>query len=243
MLAILDSKGYNTVNRDGQGSFDYILTSPGLKSLVVDAKQWNINAGEASVLAYDHSLGQQYQDVYRAAVHDPVVISIAFDGKPLEPIDPIYPIDPDQPIVPGTPVKLPFEPINEPRIPAPSVGKSFKYFVDLTQANGTHLKVGDEVSVSISDAISTYVATSSRVAKDSLDAYEIALGWTEVSFSEGLELGEYSVRTTIAGEVIQSDRINVVEATRDDSEDAGSTGGVGLLALFGLGFLRRKFKA
>ncbi|WP_159739646.1 ExeM/NucH family extracellular endonuclease [Vibrio atypicus] len=243
VLAILDTKGYNAVHNDGQGSLDYILTSPGLKSLVVDTVQWNINAAESSVLAYSNSLGQQYQDVYRAAVHDPVVVSIAFDGKPLEPVDPIYPPDPSNPIVPGTPIELPSEPINEPRVSTPVVGQSFKHFVDLTMANGAYLKVGDEVSVSISNAITSYVATSSMVAKDTLDEFEIALGWTEVNFAEGLELGEYSVRTTIDGETIATTRINVVEKADNDNEGAGSTGLAGWLALLGLGFLRRKFKA
>lgn len=239
-LQILHPNSYNTVSNDAVGSLDYILTSAGLKSKIIDAMQWNINAGESALLSYENAaaLGQEYRDEFRSAVHDPVVISISFDGKPIEPVDPIYPENPDQPIVPGTPVKLPSEPLNEPRPITPVDGQGFEHFVDLTAAGaGTYLKVGDEVVVSITNANGAYVATASNVAKDTLNEFEIALGWTEVTFNQGLSTGEYAVTTTVDGEMIDSSTLVVA---KNSESDGGSAGVSGLLALLGFGFLRSK---
>lgn len=241
VLSIVDSKGYNAVRGDENGSLDYILTSAGLKSKLVDAAQWNINAGESeSFAASNETIGQNYPDQFRSAQNDPVIISLAFDGKPLDPVDPVFP-DPDQPIEPGTPIQLPSEPINEPRLDTPNAG-GFDYFVDLTTySESAYLKVGDEVTVSFSDVDGAFVARSSSVAKDILDEREIALGWTEVPV-EGISEGEYTVTTSVAGTVLESKTVAVAEASSGGSSSGGSAGFGGLLALLGLGFLRRKFK-
>ncbi|OEE77653.1 ExeM/NucH family extracellular endonuclease [Vibrio genomosp. F6] len=239
VLNILKPKSYNVIANDEVGSLDYVLTSAGLKSKVVDATQWNINAGESSLFGFANSgLATQYTDSYRSAEHDPVVLSIAFDGKPIKPVDPIYPENPDQPIIPGTPVKLPPEPINEPRPSTPSAGQSFDYFVDLTATSG-YLKVGDEVTVSVSDADANVVVMSSYVAKDTLDAFEIALGWTEVTFANGFNAGDYQVITAVDNTVLETKTLTVAKSS---SSSGGSAGLGGLFAMFGLGFLRRKFQ-
>ncbi|MGF1711584.1 ExeM/NucH family extracellular endonuclease [Vibrio kagoshimensis] len=239
VLEIVAPNSYNVVKGDESGSLDYILTSAGLKTKVIGATQWNINAGESEVFGAGHETGQKYTDVYRSAAHDPVVLSIDFDGKPLEPVDPIYPGNPDQPIVPGTPIELPSEPLNEPRFEAPTDG-GFDYFVDLTQyADSAYLKVGDEVSVSFSNATQAFVATSSNVQKDVLDQFEIAFGWTEVPIT-GVGAGEYTVTTSVAGSVLETKTVQVAKSSSDS--DGGSFGLGGLLSLLGLGFLRRKFK-
>ncbi len=241
-LAVLQPKAFNALTGDQHGSLDYILTSQGLKSKVIGATQWNINAAESSLFGHDHSeaLGQEYRDVYRVAMHDPVLISISFKGKPLDPVDPFAPYDPDQPIAEGTPVALPLEPVNEPRdayqTKTPVAGQSFTYFVDLT-ANGGYLNVGDEVTVSVTNANQAFVATASNVAKKKLDAYEIALGWTQVTVPQGLSAGDYQVKTAVADQVLNSQSLTVTAKAKDD---ASSVGIAGLLALLGFGALRRR---
>ncbi|KYN80127.1 endonuclease/exonuclease/phosphatase [Vibrio cidicii] len=236
VLDIVAPKSFNSLNGDESGNLDYILTSAGLKANVLDAGHWHINAAESALFAADHSLGQNYADAYRAAEIDPVVVDISFAGKPLDPVDPTLPGD--KPIVVGTPIALPSEPINEPRLEAPSTA-GFKYLVDLTAYTGSsYLKVGDEVVVSFSDANAASVATSSSVAKDVLDEFEIALGWTEVPIT-GIAAGEYTVTTSIDGTVLERKQVAVADNSSDS--DGGSTGLGALLALLGLGFLRRKF--
>ncbi|MGB1321792.1 MAG: ExeM/NucH family extracellular endonuclease [Vibrio gallaecicus] len=238
VLAIVEPNSFNSVEGDANGSLDYILTSSGLKSKVVDAVHWNINASESEVLSASNELGQEFADPYRSAQNDPVVLSIAFNGKPLDPVDPVYP-DPDQPIVPGTPIELPSEPVNEPRLETPVAGGTFDYFVDLTTySDSAYLKVGDEVSVSFSNANAAFVATSSNVQKDTLDQFEIALGWTEVPVS-GLEIGDYTVTTSVEGTVLETKQVSVTQVA-DSGSDGGSFGLGGLLSLLGLGFLRRR---
>ncbi|MGF1813986.1 ExeM/NucH family extracellular endonuclease [Vibrio splendidus] len=239
VMEIVDPNSYNVVQGDENGSLDYILTSAGLKSKVIGATHWNINAGESQTLDAKHELGQAYSDSFRAAGHDPVVLSIAFSGKPIDPVDPVFP-DPDQPVQPGTPVELPDEPINEPRPQAPIGGGTFNHFVDLTQySDSAYLKVGDEVSVSFNNATQAFVATSSNVQKDVLDQFEIALGWTEVPIS-GLEVGDYTVTTAVEGKVIETQQVSITQMS-DSGSDGGSFGLGGLLSLLGLGFLRRRF--
>ncbi|MEZ8692750.1 ExeM/NucH family extracellular endonuclease [Vibrio splendidus] len=239
VMQIVDPNSYNVVQGDENGSLDYILTSAGLKSKVIGATHWNINASESQTLDSRHELGQAYSDSFRAAGHDPVVLSIAFAGKPIDPVDPVFP-DPDQPVQPGTPVELPDEPINEPRPQAPIGGGTFNHFVDLTQySDSAYLKVGDEVSVSFNNATQAFVATSSNVQKDVLDQFEIALGWTEVPIS-GLEVGDYTVTTAVEGKVIETKQVSITQMS-DSGSDGGSFGLGGLLSLLGLGFLRRRF--
>ncbi|WP_215406510.1 ExeM/NucH family extracellular endonuclease [Vibrio gigantis] len=239
VMEIVDPNSYNVVQGDENGSLDYILTSAGLKSKVIGATHWNINAGESQTLDAKHELGQAYSDSFRAAGHDPVVLSIAFAGKPIDPVDPVFP-DPDQPVQPGTPVELPDEPINEPRPQAPIGGGTFNHFVDLTKnSDSAYLKVGDEVSVSFNNATQAFVATSSNVQKDVLDQFEIALGWTEVPIS-GLEVGDYTVTTAVEGKVIETKQVSITQMS-DSGSDGGSFGLGGLLSLLGLGFLRRRF--
>ncbi|MEZ8196339.1 ExeM/NucH family extracellular endonuclease [Vibrio cortegadensis] len=238
VLAIVDPNSFNAVRGDANGSLDYILTSAGLKSKVVDATHWNINASESELLSSGYEVGQKYSDAFRSAQNDPVVLSIAFNGKPLDPVDPVYP-DPDQPVAPGTPIELPSEPVNEPRTEAPVANGTFNYFVDLTNySDSAYLKVGDEVSVSFSNADSGFVATSSNVQKDTLDQFEIALGWTEVPISS-LEVGDYTVTASVEGTVLETKQMSVTQ-TASSGSSGGSFGFGGLLSLLGLGFLRRR---
>lgn len=55
----------------------------------------------------------------------------------------------------------------------------------------------------------------------------------------GIAAGEYTVTTSIDGTVLERKQVAVADNSSDS--DGGSTGLGALLALLGLGFLRRKF--
>lgn len=65
------------------GTLDYILISPSLVNSVVDANDWNINAGESTLFeyadkynCYKGECSKRYHDIYRASDHDPAVIDL-----------------------------------------------------------------------------------------------------------------------------------------------------------------------
>jgi uncharacterized protein len=92
-FSLVEASGYS-FSFDGQfGSLDHALASGNLKSQVVGAADWHINADEPTVLDYNvefKTAGQQTSlyapDAFRASDHDPVLVvlnlgkSLAGDG-------------------------------------------------------------------------------------------------------------------------------------------------------------------
>ena len=79
----LHPDSYSFSYQNNIGTLDYILLSPDLKSKVVDATDWNINAGETTLLEYadknncnKDTCSPRYKDIYRASDHDPAVIDL-----------------------------------------------------------------------------------------------------------------------------------------------------------------------
>ncbi|MEC6830346.1 ExeM/NucH family extracellular endonuclease [Photobacterium toruni] len=74
----LHPDSYSFSYQNNIGTLDYILLSPDLTSKVVDAKDWNINAGESTLLEYanKNSSSHNYDDIYRASDHDPAIIDL-----------------------------------------------------------------------------------------------------------------------------------------------------------------------
>lgn len=66
------------------GSLDYLLISPNLVSSVVDARDWNINAGESTLFEYankyncdkNKQCSNRFKDIFRASDHDPAVLDL-----------------------------------------------------------------------------------------------------------------------------------------------------------------------
>ncbi|WP_394165876.1 ExeM/NucH family extracellular endonuclease [Photobacterium piscicola] len=79
----LHPDSYSFSYQNNIGTLDYILLSPDLTSKVIDATDWNINAGETTLLEYankNNCVGKtcspRYEDIYRASDHDPAVIDL-----------------------------------------------------------------------------------------------------------------------------------------------------------------------
>ena len=59
-----------------KGSLDYALASPSLKSRIISARTWNINADEPSALAYKNNLPGTAASPWRSSDHNPVITDI-----------------------------------------------------------------------------------------------------------------------------------------------------------------------
>ncbi|MDW6005329.1 ExeM/NucH family extracellular endonuclease [Vibrio mangrovi] len=69
---------------DEVGSLDHILISPSLKTYVVDATDWHINAAESPLFDYTNKYKgdlPRYHDQYRASDHDPAVLELEMGGS------------------------------------------------------------------------------------------------------------------------------------------------------------------
>jgi hypothetical protein len=69
---------------DEVGSLDHILISPSLKTHVIDATDWHINAAESSLFDYNNKHKgdlPKYRDQYRASDHDPAVLELKMGGS------------------------------------------------------------------------------------------------------------------------------------------------------------------
>ena len=113
----LHPDSYSYSYNDEVGTLDYILVTPDLMNKVVDATDWNINAGESTLFQYadknnclDGECSTRFKDMYRASDHDPAIVVLNFDGSVVPPLDPCD--DPnDDSCVPWTPIG-PSDPID-----------------------------------------------------------------------------------------------------------------------------------
>lgn len=79
----LHPDSYSFAYNNHIGTLDYILISPPLKRAVIDAHEWNINAGESTLFEYSDKHNCSYgvcsprhNDIYRASDHDPAIIDL-----------------------------------------------------------------------------------------------------------------------------------------------------------------------
>ncbi|VEJ09436.1 ExeM/NucH family extracellular endonuclease [Actinobacillus delphinicola] len=79
----LHPESYSFAYNNHIGTLDYILISPPLKRAVIDAHEWNINAGESTLFEYSdkHNCSHgicsiRHHDIYRASDHDPAIIDL-----------------------------------------------------------------------------------------------------------------------------------------------------------------------
>ena len=83
-MEIYHPKGWSYSYNDEIGALDHILISPSLKSKLVNAKEWHINAGESTLFDYNVEYKGDfpyYTDHYRSSDHDPAIIDLKFSGK------------------------------------------------------------------------------------------------------------------------------------------------------------------
>ncbi|USD65508.1 ExeM/NucH family extracellular endonuclease [Vibrio sp. SCSIO 43136] len=222
---------------DEVGSLDHMLISSSLKARLVDATDWHINAPESSLFDYsDRYKGGDSNEPnpfyaetpYRSSDHDSAIISLGYK----------YGEAGDVPVSIGT--------------------KSGR--ADIAFPVGADAKAGDVATISISPAMERV-----NLPKVTLTAN----GQQTVMFDvTGLESGRYTVSMALTGlrdtesestlaeqtsKVIESKSLTVDIAKRDSSNvkpvtpeydgTGGSGGSLGLgalLAMFGLGWLRRR---
>ncbi|MDG6881465.1 Uncharacterized protein conserved in bacteria [Phocoenobacter uteri] len=84
IVAQLHPKSYSFSFKNHIGTLDYILVSKDMLPSVVDATDWNINAGESTLFEYANKYNcknskqcsHRYYDIYRASDHDPAVMDL-----------------------------------------------------------------------------------------------------------------------------------------------------------------------
>ncbi|OLQ75432.1 hypothetical protein BIT28_22605 [Photobacterium proteolyticum] len=270
---VTDSYGYINVVRqlhpdsysysynDEIGTLDYILVTPELVNKVIDATDWNINAGESTLFEYenennclDGKCSTRFSDLYRASDHDPAIIDLKLNDK----VDPEPPVvDPEPPVVIPAPTEPKNPPAELPEVPeAPVAGESIKVMFDLTDINGTPLHAGDKAVLNIAKISSFKAAVAGAdTSYVTLTKAIIEQGWVELE-GKVSEAGEFqmtkSIQDGVTGNVVYAtpaETIKVAETSDDKTQPVdsnpghshgGSTGLFGLLSLLGLGFFRRK---
>ncbi|GAB3533804.1 ExeM/NucH family extracellular endonuclease [Photobacterium alginatilyticum] len=241
---------YSYSYNDEVGTLDYILVTPELVNKVVDATDWNINAGESTLFEYenennclDGKCSSRFSDLYRASDHDPAVIDLKFSDN----------VDPEPPVItPPTEPKNP--PADLPEVPAaPVAGEPIKVMFDLTNIGGVALHEGDKAVLNI-EKISSFKAAVAGADTSSVTLTKtiIEQGWVELK-GEVTDAGEFKMTKQIIDGVTgqptytsQEETIKVTEGKTQAVDPnpghnhGGSTGLFGLLSLLGLGFFRRK---
>ncbi len=277
---ITDSYGYVNIIRqlhpdsysysynDEVGTLDYILVTPELVNKVVDATDWNINAGESTLFQYsdkyncaNDKCSTRFSDLYRASDHDPAIIDLKLTGsvKPEPPVVKPEPpvVKPEPPVVVPTPTAPKNPPADLPEVPeAPVAGEPIKVMFDLTSINGTQLHAGDKAVLNIAK-ISAFKAAVAGADTNSVTLTKaiIEQGWVELE-GDISEAGEFKMTKQIIDGVTglptytsPAETIKVTEKNDDKTQSVdsnpghshgGSTGLFGLLSLLGLGFFRRK---
>jgi uncharacterized protein len=264
---IIDSYGYVNVVRqlhpdsysysynDEVGTLDYILVTPELVNKVVDATDWNINAGESTLFEYenennclnDNECSTRFSDLYRASDHDPAVIDLKLGSS----------VNPEPPVVIPTPTAPKNPPADLPEVPeAPVAGEPIQVMFDLTNIGGTPLHAGDKAVLNIAK-ISRSKAAFAGADTNSVTLTQeiIKQGWVELE-GDVSDAGEFQMTKQIidgqTGQLVYTspaETIKVAEKGDDKTKPVdpnpghghgGSTGLFGLLSLLGLGFFRRK---
>jgi len=250
----LHPDSYSYSYNDEVGTLDYILIAPELMNKVVDATDWNINAGESTLFEYENEnnclndkCSTRFKDQYRASDHDPAIIDLKLTGS----------VKPEPPVVIPTPTEPKNPPADLPEVPeAPVAGEPIHVMFDLTNINGTQLHAGDKAVLNIAK-ISAFKAAVAGADTNTviLTKAIIEQGWVELE-GDISEAGEFKMTKQIIDGVTglptytsPAETIKVAEKNDDKTQPVdsnpghshgGSTGLFGLLSLLGLGFFRRK---
>jgi hypothetical protein len=174
-INIIQKKHEDTISysfNDEVGTLDHILITPDVEPFVVDATDWNINSVESTLFQYESSFTgslSKYNDPFRSSDHDPAIVVLN-----------ILPSE-----VAGTDViQLPATPINMPSSSKLKAGEGYTAVMNLTDFSVSSMKVGERVSLVVSDKNTNGVVTTSQLGRITLTASEIARGWVEYRFQE-----------------------------------------------------------
>lgn len=214
---------------DEVGSLDHLLITSSLKSRLVDAVDWHINAPESSLFDYSNRFkgGNEleanpfYQEnAFRSSDHDSAILALGYK----------YGEAGENQVVIGT--------------------KSDRadVFFPVSQA----VKKGDVAELSISPAPQGFVPMRETIAKDGAQAlsFDVA-GLAKGEYTMTVRvLRSPATRAAATETVVESKSMTVTVAKRDSSNvkpavpaydgSGGAFGFAALLSLFGFGFLRRR---
>jgi len=211
---------------DEIGSLDHILITPSLESRLVDAVDWHINAAESVLYDYNDEFkgatGTENvfyaADPYRSSDHDSAIMALSYQYGEVGEGEPVY-------------LTISSSLLNVP----------------YTLAEGA--LVGDiaQISLSSKSDMSELIIPTVEITEDDQSLVEIEL--------YGIEEGDYTATLTLVRDgSVRSQYTKEMEftAAKQDSTTAsvapaeeydgsgGATGYLSLLALLGLGFLRRQ---
>ena len=226
-INIIQKKHEDTISysfNDEVGTLDHILITPDVEPFVVDATDWNINSVESTLFQYESSFTgslSKYNDPFRSSDHDPAIVVLNMLPSEVEGTDV---------------VQLPTTPINMPSSSKLKAGEGYTAVMNLTGFSVSSMKVGERVSLVISDKNSNGVVTTSQLGRITLTASEIARGWVTYSFQE-VALSDFVAEGFYSNElvVIAQGFVNEEKKTR-----GGSFSLFSLLIIFSIMYISRK---
>lgn len=203
------------------GNLDHALASASLADKVVAIEDWHINASETNLFEYSSKYTgsmPKYNDAFSASDHDPVIIAIDLPEKPT--------------------VKLP--PVGENLV--------VKYTLPVSAQVNDIVKVEFvDTNVAIQSSSSAVAFAAPLSAEATVTQADLDSGSINVEFSESIEAGSYTMTQVLSdSNGVERERttesVNVVAnvSPETDDDNGGSFGFRALLALFGLGLIRRR---
>lgn len=208
-INIIQKKHEDTVSysfNDEVGTLDYVLITPDVEPFVVDATDWNINSVESTLFQYESSFTgslEKYNDPFRSSDHDPAVVSLNMLPLAATATDVVL---------------LPTEAVDIPSSSKLKVDEGYRAVLDLTQFSVASMRVGERVSIVVSDKNSNGIVTASQLGRITLTADDISKGWVSHSFqtvTEGDFLAEGFYKDELV--VIAQGFVNEAKKTKGGS--------------------------
>ena len=211
---------------DEIGSLDHILITPSLESRLVDAVDWHINAAESVLYDYNDEFkgatGTENvfyaDDQYRSSDHDSAIMALSYQYAEVGEGEPVY-------------LTISSSLLNVP----------------YTLAEGALAGDIAQISLSSKSDMSELIIPTVEITEDDQSLVEIEL--------YGIEEGDYTATLTLVRDgsvrseytktlkftaAKQDSTIASVAPAEEHDGSGGATGYLSLLALLGLGFLRRQ---
>ncbi|MGF1685396.1 ExeM/NucH family extracellular endonuclease [Photobacterium japonica] len=218
---------------DEIGSLDHVLVTPSLKTKLIDAADWHINAAESSLFDYENS----YKDTvwgnnpfyaetpFRSSDHDSAIIALSYEYGETD----------------GKPVVL----------AAKSGRMEVAYPINLENA-----KAGDIATIQFSptpedmDSVALPQITLEKDGKQTVffdvngvdtGRYNVTMALTRPAETKAASTDLADAKVVMTVDVVKRDSLEpeITIPPYDGTGGGGSTGLLGLISLLGLGFMRR----
>lgn len=211
---------------DEIGSLDHILISPSLKSRLIDAVNWHINAAESPLYDYNtnykgtHAYDFYVDDAYRSSDHDPAIISLSYQYGEASNDQPV------QLVISNGLTKVPYL---------------------IPDSEGA--LAGDITQISLSSAtdmseivLPTITLTENGQSFVDIEVFGIKAGTYNATMTlirDSQVMPEFTVAMKIEAEKQNSITAKITPPAAYDGS-GGSLGAFGLISLLGFGFLRHR---